>query len=157
MPLTSLKSLSSPMCSECCRRRSFLRCAVVLRLAQRLASQREGRYTWVENIGRESLGREPEDIRQVCSGRSESAKLDVAIDAGASWRLTSPWETAWWVTGQRAPKGWKPWWKRARCLPGSPVRASVLPKMQIIDATTRKIVVLGYPTPPLFAAFAEVW
>lgn len=46
MPPTSLKSLSSPMCSECCRRRSFLRCVVALRLAQRLGSQRERRREW---------------------------------------------------------------------------------------------------------------
>lgn len=82
MPPTSLRSLSSPMCSECCRRRSFLRCVVVLRLAQRLESQREGRYTWVGNIGRKSLSWEPEDIRQVrkfdSSGRNESTNLDIA-------------------------------------------------------------------------------
>lgn len=34
--LTSLKSLSKPICSECWRRRSFLRCAVALRLTHRL-------------------------------------------------------------------------------------------------------------------------
>ena len=69
--------------------------------------EREDTREW-KKIRREGLGQEPEDIRRVCSRRSESTNLDVAVDAGASWRLTSPWETAWQVTGQRAPKGQKP-------------------------------------------------
>lgn len=38
-PHTSRRSLSNPMCSECWRRRSFLRCAVALRLTQRLEKE----------------------------------------------------------------------------------------------------------------------
>lgn len=42
---------------------------------------------------------------------------------GCCWCLTSPWESAWWATGHRTPKGWKSRWKHAHCLPGSPVTA----------------------------------
>lgn len=112
-PPTSLMSLSSPMCSECCRRRSFLRCVVLLRLAQRLETETE--HTWEqENSRRESLGQEMKDIQGVCSKRRESPSSDLEVNTGVSWCLTSPWETTRKVTDQHTLKGQKSWWKRAQ-------------------------------------------
>lgn len=60
-----------------------------------------------KKIRRESLGQELKDIQWVCSKGRESPSLDLAINMGASWRLASPWETTWEVTGQHSPKGQK--------------------------------------------------
>lgn len=148
-PPTSLMSLSSAMCSECCRRRSFLRCVLALRLAQRLQTQ--GRHVWEGKQG-ERLAQELKDIQWVCSRRWQSPSLDLAVNRGMSWCLASPWETTWGVTDQHSSKGQKSRWKCAQL----PARVSSESSWYLkckschsIDTISRQVTVLSYPTPLL--------